>query len=421
MNAVHSPPGRDRKQKKTTSITGYFRRPWIDLAIFCVAVVFAVGTVAVAPAARRPPQAVSPVRPTLHPTVRPTPTVQPKLPQVHIVGSVNLLTDTDVRQELRKTLGLDVTATQLGSSGILQRLPFQRYKVYYLPNQIATQQVQDKLSKLNLANKTFPIFRSRLVVATYKPIADLLHTLGVASAVNPKDRIGTIDLAKYVAMVNAGTTWEQIPGNKNGQVFASNAPVTFATPDPQQSAISQLFAAEAAYAVNGDRVPTDAATAARLAQEISPIFSAQPAMETAADTAFEDWRSADDMAANPATLTYENQYVQDELIDQRTGQQTGSKLIKDDMVLLYLTPEAFDVDSLIGVSGTGDEVAAAFMSDPKITALTEQRYAFIPPGVSPDQYAAAMGKLRVTVKGELPANNGVPSTGVMSALLKGLP
>jgi hypothetical protein len=102
------------------------------------------------------------------------------------------------------------------------------------------------------------------------------------------------------------------------------------------------------------------------------------------------------------TLTYENQYIQAELIDQRTGQQTGSKLIKDDMVLLYLTPEAFDVDSLIGVSGTGDEVAAAFMSDPKITALTEQRYAFIPPGVSPDQYAAAMGKLRVTVKGDSP-------------------
>src|SRR5262249_26224034 len=159
-------------------------------------------------------------------------------------------------------------------------------------------------------------------------IANLLQTLGVAS-MDPKKPIGTIDLAKYVAMVNKGTTWEQIPGNENGKVFASNARVTFATPDPQQSAISQLFAAEAAYAVNGDRVPTDPATAAQLAREISPIFSAQPAMETAADTAFEDWRSANDMATSPTTLTYENQYVQDELIDQRPGQQTGSKLIKD--------------------------------------------------------------------------------------------
>ena len=44
-----------------------------------------------------------------------------------------------------------------------------------------------------------------------------------------------------------------------------------------------------------------------------------------------------------------------------------------------------------GRDGPGDEVAAAFMNEPKITALTEQRYAFIPPGVSPDQYAADMG------------------------------
>jgi hypothetical protein len=230
-------------------------------------------------------------------------------------------------------------------------------------------------------------------------------------------------------MVNAGTTWEQIPGNQRGQVFASNARVTFATPDPQQSAIAQLFAAEAAYAVNGDRVPTDPATAAQLAHEISPIFSAQPAMETAADTAFADWASADDMAANPATLTYENQYTQDELIDARTG----SQLIKPDMVLLYLTPEAFDVDSLIGVSGTGDEVASAFMTDPKITALTMQRYAFIPPGTSPAGYADYMdgqfASEHVTtvsgdlaeVAGNLPEVDGTPSPRVMSALLQGLP
>jgi hypothetical protein len=254
-------------------------------------------------------------------------------------------------------------------------------------------------------------------VATYLPIANLLRTLGVASSL--RNRIGTLDLAKYVAMVNKGVTWEQIPGNKNGTVYASDQPVTFATPDPQYSAISQLFATEAGYAVNGDRVITDTATATRISAELRATFTRQGGMTTGADTEFKTWVSADDMyaAPGPAILTYENEFTADELHDKRTR----SQLIKQDMVLLYLTPEAFDIDTLIGVSTTGDAVGQAIEDDPVITSITEHQYAFIPPGTDPAGYAAYMWTQRVHVAGELPTMPDIPADNVIAALLKDLP
>jgi hypothetical protein len=408
VGVVESSP----KRGKATSIRGYFRYLSSDIVVCGAALTLAVAAIAGASAARRPPVAVGPARP---------------LPLVQIVGSVDLLTDFGVRQELRKTLGLNVTATQLGAGEIISRSPFRRYKADYLPNQIETQRLQHKLAGLDLANETFPIFRSRLVVATYLPIANLLRALGVASSL--RNGIGTLDLAKYVAMVNKGVTWEQIPGNKNGKVYASDEPVTFATPDPQYSAISQLFATEAGYAVNGDRVITDTATARRISAELRATFTQQGGMTTGADTEFKTWVSAGDMyaAPGPAILTYENEFTADELKDKRDELQhkrTGSplsKLIKPGMVLLYLTPEAFDVDTLIGVSTAGDAVGQAIEDDPAITSITEHEYAFIPPGTDPAGYAAYMKTQDVTVAGELPTMPDIPPDNVIAALLKDLP
>jgi hypothetical protein len=396
VGMVHSPPRHARRQEKTSPVR-FFRRPLSDFAVFCMAVTLAVATIAGASAAKRPPAAK-----------------QPPLPTVQIAGTVNVLADPGVQQALRRALGVNITTNTLGSEQILARTPLSGYQADYLPTELSAQAVEQRLHSLNLPDEAVTPFTSRLAVATYLPIAQLLRQIGVAT--ESPDGIWTFSLAAYVAAVNRHVHWNDIKGNETGSVYPSDGPMWISTTDPRDSAIAQLFVADASYALNGDQLVTDQATAKRIAKQLSLCFSLQGNMQTDSNTEFADWIGAGNMDADPIILTYENQFVQDELIDERTG----AGLLAPGMVLMDVTPVAFDDDTLIATSATGTEVASAFADNPQIRAIAEDTYGFIPAGVTPDEFAQAMASRHVAVAGNLTTDGQLPSAQIMTTLLAGL-
>jgi hypothetical protein len=354
-----------------------------------VAVTLGVATVAGATAARRPAVVAAPA-----------------LKNVRILGYLSLFSDPRVQQDLRAS-GWNVTSDNYGAPELVTHLPqaVSGYQIAYLPNQIEGRLVQDRLSSLGASNNSIAPYGSRLVVATYPPIAQLLRKHHLAT-MTPDGKTWLFNLQAYVTAVNQGLSWAGITG---GQASQSSGPVLLNTTDPHTSALAQQFVALASYAVNGDRLVTDQATARRINRQLRPIFTEQGGMLTGATETFGAVSFNGGKYAAPLTLAYENQYLKPELAG-------GSR----QRVLMYLDPEAIAENTLVALGNAGSAVSQLLDSGP-ITEIAENEYGFITAaGVS--AFAAAMGRHGLTVPGpELTTDSQYPLQSITYTLLAGLP
>jgi hypothetical protein len=185
---------------------------------------------------------------------------------VNIAGSVNLFQDHGILRDLRAH-GFTITSTGYGASQIAApRFPLTHFGIEYLPTQVAAGPVLNTLGAEGVPNDTYHPFQSRLVVASYSPIAELLEKIGVTRQVRG---IWYFNVARYVDAVNHGIYWKGISGNRSGQKYGNNGPVVLTTTDPRGSALAQLFVADASYALNDDSVVTKQAT---VQKEISELY-----------------------------------------------------------------------------------------------------------------------------------------------------
>jgi hypothetical protein len=259
-----------------------------------------------------------------------------------------------------------------------------------------------------LSNNSIAPYGSRLVVAAYEPLAQLLRAHGLATLL--PDGTWVFNLQAYIRAVQHGTTWADIGGRAAGQ----SGPVLLSTTDPHVSALAQQFVALASYALNGDRLVTDQTTARRVNRQLRPVFAEQGGMLTGATEVF---NPVGDEASSPLTLAYENQYLQAEL----AGGRTLAAMKRQKRVLMYLNPDAVAQNTLVALGNDGLAVSQLLSSTP-VTEIAENKYGFIITADGTGAFAAAMKNHGLTVPGPgLTTDNQFPVQSIMATLLADLP
>ena len=280
-----------------------------------------------------------------------------KLTQLHgVIGSEKraYFEDPDVVTRLEE-LGYRVSVTTAGSRQIATTTDIAE-QVFVLPSSApATQKVREQGSGYSV---DFPFF-TPMAVASWKPIADLLVAEGVVSEENGAY---TLDVNKYMDLARSGKRWRDL-----GEAYPSPRNVQIRSTDIRTSNSAAMYLSLLAWEV-AERDPERRDDVGFLIDEIAPFFTAQGYSEASSSGPFTDYLSQG-MGAAPMVMVYEAQFLGE--------QMRPNSRIRDDMVLLHLSPTVLANHGIVGVSAGGKELGRLLSNDPQLQQLAG-RHGFRP-------------------------------------------
>jgi hypothetical protein len=269
-----------------------------------------------------------------------------------VIGSEKAAYFADER--VRNTLlahGLDVRVDPAGSRQIATTVRLDGYDFAFPSSSPAA----DKLLARHPTPRTYAPFSSPMAVATFAPIVELLTQAGVVAPGSTG-----FDVRRYLELAEAGTRWDQLPGNTT---FPARKDVLLSTTAPCQSNSAAMYLGIASYVANADGVVADQAVAAQVTPSVQPLFRDQGYLPPTTEVLFEDYLSAG-MGRVPMALVYEAQYVAEAL--------SPDPVLPADARLLYPSPTIFSRHTLVPLSPAGDRVGELLTSDPQLAALAAE-------------------------------------------------
>ncbi len=268
-----------------------------------------------------------------------------------VVGSEKLayFGDPKVIDALAKH-GLRVQVEPAGSRQIATSVNLGKYDFAFPSSEPAAETI---LRERNLTTKYTP-FSSPMAIATFKPIADLLTAAGV---VHPGP-VPSLDMNRYLQLVDSGTQWNQLPGNT---VYPVPKNVLVSTTDPRTSNSADMYLAIASYVANDDTIVRGPVAEANAVDKISKLFVGQGYSDNSSAGPFDQYLSTG-MGPTPMVLIYEAQYVEAAVQGR----------ITPDMELLYPSPTVLSRHTLVPLDSAGDRLGRLLTSDPDLQALAAQ-------------------------------------------------
>lgn len=280
-----------------------------------------------------------------------------KLTQLHgVIGSEKraYFEDPDVVARLEE-LGYSVSVTTAGSRQIATTTDIAEQDFVFPSSAPATQKVREQGSGYSV---DFPFF-TPMAVASWKPIADLLVAEGVVSEQNGAY---TLDVNKYMDLARSGKRWRDL-----GEAYPSPRNVQIRSTDIRTSNSAAMYLSLLAWEV-AERDPERRDDVGFLIDEIAPFFTAQGYSEASSSGPFTDYLSQG-MGAAPMVMVYEAQFLGE--------QMRPNSRIRDDMVLLHLSPTVLANHGIVGVSAGGKELGRLLSYDPQLQQLAA-RHGFRP-------------------------------------------
>ncbi|WP_288749379.1 hypothetical protein [uncultured Corynebacterium sp.] len=274
---------------------------------------------------------------------------QGNVQQLHgVIGSEKraFFEDPKVKDRLAE-LGYSVSVTTAGSRQIATTTDIAAQDFVFPSSGPATQKVREQGSGYSV---DFPFF-SPMAVASWKPIADLLVAEGVVAEQNGAY---TLDVNKYMDLARSGKRWRDL-----GDAFPSPRNVQVRSTDIRTSNSAAMYLSLLAWEV-AQREPDRANDVGFLVDEIAPFFTAQGYSEASSSGPFADYLSQG-MGAVPMVMVYEAQFIGEQMRD--------NSRIRDDMVLLQLSPTVLANHGIVGVSEGGRELGRLLTNDPELQRL----------------------------------------------------
>jgi hypothetical protein len=312
-----------------------------EAGVLVTVVALAVALVLGATAARRPPDV--------------------KVATVSMAGDAPLLNDPGVAEELRAQ-GLRVTQNYMGSRAVAEDPRLSAYNIASVSSDDAAKQV---IAQLAANGQTEAVKRSPMgtpmVVLTYRPIAQLLQRLGVAS--QGPDGIWTFDMRAYMKVVAAKQRWSDIPGNTT---YPNTNQIVLATTDPSASGSGELFLMVLSYLLNDDTAVADDATAARILPQLEPFFVDQGDMPVHTPDLLNEFLTGG-MDRDPMIFDYEGDYLA--MAMGQPGQPEQPGRLPADLVAMYPTPTAYSETSFVSWDTLGNELSNLLSDDPVLVGL----------------------------------------------------
>jgi hypothetical protein len=254
------------------------------------------------------------------------------------------------------THGLDVRVDTAGSRQIATSTDLSKYDFAFPAGE--PQGVKIKTDRK--AATLYQPFYTPMVVATFKPVADLLVAAGVAAN---QGSYYTIDVAAYEALVAQNKRWSELPNNTS---YPVNKSILISSTDVRTSNSAAMYLAIASYVANHNNIVQDHTQADAVLPAVEPLFLRQGFTQTSSEGPFNDYLSIG-VGKEPMVMIYESQFV------ARAAARDGS--ITKDKVLMYPSPGLLSKHTLVPLNSRGDQVGQLLQNDSKLQGL-EIQYGF---------------------------------------------
>jgi hypothetical protein len=274
-----------------------------------------------------------------------------------VIGSEKqpFFADSDVQAAFRSH-GLDVRVDTAGSRQIATSTDLSKYDFAFPAGE--PQGVKIKADRK--AATIYQPFYTPMVVATFKPIADLLAAGGAATS---QGSYYTVDMAAYEALVAQNKRWSELPNNTSYPVGKS---ILITSTDVRTSNSAAMYLAIASYVANHNNIVQDHAQADAVLPAVGPLFLRQGFTQSSSEGPFNDYLSIG-IGKEPMVMIYESQFV------ARAAARDGS--ITKDKVLMYPSPGLLSKHTLVPLDAKGDQVGRLLQNDSRLRSL-EIQYGF---------------------------------------------
>jgi len=214
------------------------------------------------------------------------------------------------------------------------------------------------LKSLVHASNTYTPFYTPIVLASFRPIAEILISNGVAK--KEGDFYYIVDLPNLMKLIQEGKRWNELHGS---EAFRTSKSVLINSTDVRSSNSAAMYLALASYLANGEQVVQSQSDIDKVLPVVSPLFLRQGFQESSSSGPFDDYLALG-MGKTPLLLAYESQLV-----------ETWLKLpnsLKDDMVLLYPKPTVFSKHVFVPYTPAGEKLGEALEQDPTLRQLAHE-------------------------------------------------
>jgi hypothetical protein len=218
---------------------------------------------------------------------------------------------------------LPVQVSRVGSRDMAAQVVASGGVDFYFPSGVvAANQIAEAARKVQLSVTQTSPFYTPMVIASWKPIADILAANDMAKPLG--DKTYGVNMAKLTETMLARKRWSEL---KSATAYDVGRSVLVSTTDVRRSNSAAMYLALTSYASRGDLV-TDRATARTVAKRMAELFKRQGYQENYVNGNFDDYVSIG-IGKTPMAFLYENQMVQFAL---------AKKGVQPDMVLMYPQP-----------------------------------------------------------------------------------
>ncbi|WP_306362382.1 three-helix bundle dimerization domain-containing protein [Nocardia sp. CC227C] len=246
--------------------------------------------------------------------------------------------------------GLTVEVDPAGSRQIATSVDLADYDFAFPSSSVAAERIQ---RQVGVSAKYTP-FSSPMIVATFRPIVELLTAAG---AVRPGPT-PVLDMAKYLDLVERGTQWDQLPGNT---AYPVRKHMLISTTDPRTSNSAAMYLAVASHVANEHSVVRGAVAEQHALSRVARLFTRQGYTENSSDGPFREYLSTG-MGTTPLVWAYEAQYVEAAVRGE----------LKPDMVMLYPSPTVVSHHTVVPLTDHGDRLGALLSTDPELQRLAAE-------------------------------------------------
>ena len=272
-------------------------------------------------------------------------------------GSEKLPFFQDARVVSRlRDLGFDVQVEPAGSREIATKFDLTKYDFAFPAGLPAAQQIKNRFKAL----PPYSVFYTPMVVATFKPIVDILVANGLAHRQNG---VYTLDVKRYLKAVTDNIHWKQL---QDSRAYPVDKSVVITSTDVRTSNSAAMYLSLASYVANGDNIVQNRAETNTILPLMTQLFLKQGFVSSTSEQPFEDYLTIG-VGKSPLVMIYEAQFV------ARAAVHDGS--IRPDMVLLYPQPTVLSKHTFVPLTAKGDRLGKALTADKKLVQL-EVEYGF---------------------------------------------
>jgi hypothetical protein len=272
-----------------------------------------------------------------------------------VIGSEKeaFFADPRVQQALARH-GLTVQVEKAGSRTIATHADPKKYDFGFPSGAPAGNQLKLLAKSANV----YTPFYTPIVVASWKPIAEILVVNGVAQ----RNANGSyeLDLKALLALSEKNLRWRDLKGSS---AFNTGKAVMLASTDVRSSNSAAMYLALASYLANGEQVVQSAEDVDRVLPLVAPLFLRQGFQEASSAGPFQDYLALG-MGKAPLLVAYESQMIEFWLKHPDKA--------KGEMVILYPHPTVYSKHVLVPFNENGARLGQALETDPALRALAHE-------------------------------------------------